>query len=71
MPLFQYFCSSCETESEILVRGADAPKCPQCGSDSLVRQASMFNALNGGTKREMAPAPCGMASCCGGGCALN
>lgn len=74
MPLFQFLCPNCEAETEMLVRGQDEPSCPKCGSAKLVKQASRFNALNGGgaPKRDATPAPCGLPSCCGGGaCGLN
>ncbi len=74
MPLFQYLCGNCETEAELLVRGEERPACPKCGSDNLVKQASRFNAMNGGAKpkSQPTPAPCGMPqNCCGGVCGLN
>ncbi len=37
MPLYDYRCTACEVESEILVRGSATPVCPACGSESLER----------------------------------
>lgn len=35
MPLFEYACSSCEAEFELLVRSSEKPKCPECGTVKL------------------------------------
>lgn len=71
MPLYQYVCQGCKAEREILVRGAEKPACPECGSTKLVQQASAFNTAIGG-KQKAAPA-CGMSGCCpnAGACGLN
>ncbi|MDX9973571.1 MAG: zinc ribbon domain-containing protein [FCB group bacterium] len=70
MPLFQYSCKQCGAESEILVRGTEAPACPKCGSTKLEKQLSAFNAVSG--KPSMPMAPCGAAKCCSGqACGLN
>lgn len=42
MPIFEYRCTACESEFELLIRGASTPVCPSCGSTSLERQISMF-----------------------------
>jgi putative FmdB family regulatory protein len=70
MPLFQFTCKQCEAESEILVRGSEAPACPKCGSKKLLKQVSAFNAINGKPQAPMAP--CGAPKCCSGGaCGFN
>ena len=75
MPLFRYACDRCHAESELLIRGEAQPVCPKCGSAEIVRQASRFNAVNGGGNggKQAELAPCGMpSSCCrGGSCGLN
>jgi len=44
MPIYEYKCSDCESEFEILVRGEDGKKlnCPQCGSENIDRLFSSF-----------------------------
>lgn len=73
MPLFEYRCRECGQASEVLVRGAEQPVCPQCGSKRLEKQLSAFAALSGGSAPEPAcGACCSAASGCpyqGGGCA--
>lgn len=60
MPLFAFFCKACGAQSEILVRGAEQPECPVCGSADLEKQMSHFAALSGNSTD---PA---CAGCCGG-----
>ncbi|MGH7129174.1 MAG: FmdB family zinc ribbon protein [Planctomycetaceae bacterium] len=33
MPLFEYVCRECERSYELLIRGDDPARCPQCGSE--------------------------------------
>ena len=41
MPIYEYRCSSCEEAFEKLVKvRAEAPPCPECGSDDVVKQVS-------------------------------
>ena len=42
MPLFEYRCLACESQFELLVRGAATPACPSCGATTLERLLSMF-----------------------------
>ena len=42
MPIFEYRCAECEAEFECLVRGADVPACPACGSTTLERLLTTF-----------------------------
>ena len=42
MPIFEYRCSSCGEEFELLVRGADAAACPGCGGADLERLLTSF-----------------------------
>jgi len=63
MPLFHFECEKCKNRSEILVRGSEKPACPKCGSTKLVKQASAFAPVMGGSgkAKEM---PAGCAGCC-------
>lgn len=42
MPLYDYYCSSCETESEIAQKISDEPltTCPNCGKETFQRLVS-------------------------------
>ncbi len=50
MPMFEYRCDGCQTQSEILVLAGDlsgegsGPVCPRCGSESMQRLLSTFAA---------------------------
>ena len=41
MPLFDFVCKTCGSSFELLVRGSDAPVCPECGSAALEKQVSL------------------------------
>ena len=62
MPLFQYLCKKCDIQSEILVRGAEKPECPECGSTRLEKQLSHIMPM---AASALAPVPSG---CAGGEC---
>lgn len=78
MPIYEFHCDKCDSESEILVRSSDwkGTKCPHCGSVRLTKKLSVFasTASSGGSEACCAgdgPA-CGVDSsacgcCCGGG----
>ena len=75
MPIYEYRCEACNHRFEALVRNADAPGCPTCGSGSLERELSTFAVSTGGASamRAATPGPCGS---CGdprgpGSCSLN
>ena len=40
MPLYEYTCRGCGNRFELLVRRADVPACPSCGSDDLEKLLS-------------------------------
>jgi len=75
MPIYEYRCEGCEHRFETLVRGAESPSCPTCGSQTLAREFSTFavSTGSGGAMRSAAPGPCGT---CGdprgaGSCSMN
>ena len=41
MPIYEYQCSDCEHEFEILVLKEAVPACPKCGSAKLERMISL------------------------------
>jgi len=69
MPLFEYQCLSCQTASELLVRGSEQVTCPSCGSPRVRKLLSV--PARPATTAAPAPSACGPASppggCCGGG----
>ena len=75
MPIYEYRCEACEHRFETLVRGAETPVCPTCGSATLARELSTFAVSTGGSpaRYSAAPSPCGT---CGdprgaGSCSMN
>jgi len=40
MPIYDYRCSACAADFELLVRSSTVPACPQCGSTALERAVS-------------------------------
>lgn len=70
MPLFEYLCKQCEVRSEVLIRGDEAPACPECGASKLEKMMSRIRPMGESTP-DYAPAGCGAQQCCqmtGGGC---
>jgi putative FmdB family regulatory protein len=68
MPLYEYFCPSCQRVFETLrpAKEADAPvSCPSCQQDSSQRILSLFA---NSVKTDGVPSPVGMPGAMGGGC---
>ena len=65
MPIYEYVCMECESHFEELVRNDEEPDCPDCTSENVRRQLSVF-ARHGAADQ---PTP-GFSSggCCGGSC---
>lgn len=40
MPMFNYHCSDCGADFELLVMGSTSPACPQCASSNIIKQIS-------------------------------
>ncbi len=70
MPIYEFHCSACERDSELLVRSAKwkGAKCPHCGSTKLLKKLSVFASSVGGSAETPTcsgnPGSCGM---CGTG----
>lgn len=73
MPLFDYQCENCQTESELLIRGDDQPECPECHSKKMVKllsvpaahvssSTSLPMSMGGGCGKPQ----CGQGRCMGG-----
>jgi len=77
MPIYEYNCSKCESEFEILVRGDATPECPNCGGIELAKLFSVPAAHSSGTNDlpVCQPAPpsggCGLPQCGMGGCQME
>lgn len=72
MPLYEYFCPSCQRTFETLrpAKDADAPaSCPSCRNESSQRILSLFaNSVK--TNGETLPVGMG-GGCCGGSCGCH
>ena len=80
MPIYEYRCEPCDHTFEALIRGgADAARCPRCGSQQVAKQFSVPAASPTGTLGYtpaasapglgLAAAGCGRPGCGPGGCA--
>lgn len=49
MPIFDFVCTACEHAFETLVRGAQVPACPSCGSTQLEKQIALPAIKTSGT----------------------
>ena len=77
MPIYEFHCEKCKSDSEILVRSSDwtGTECPHCGSVRLTKKLSVFASAAGGGEeacplgdggcREAKSTGCGC--CCAGG----
>lgn len=74
MPLYEYVCSACAADFEVLVRGQEEPECPECGGRKLEKQMSVAAAHSNSTRSlpVCPPEPrgggCGLPQCGSGGC---
>jgi putative FmdB family regulatory protein len=62
MPIFEYACQSCGNEFELLVRSDTHLACPQCQSERLDKQLSVFATAESSSEPACAGAgfsPCG------------
>ena len=52
MPLYEYKCTGCGNQFELLVlKGSQAPVCPECASDAVERILSMFAVSSESTRQ--------------------
>jgi len=64
MPIFDYLCSDCGRQTEILVTGPnDEPVCSSCGSKNMKKMMSKPSSFSG-TSMSRFPGH-GDTSCCG------
>ena len=74
MPIYEYACSDCGHQFETLVRSDTVPECPNCHSQALDKQLSVFATTASGP--DMTPLPSGPCGACPnaampGGCSLH
>ena len=50
MPLFEYRCTACDSQFELLIRGTSVPTCPSCGATTLEKMLSMFAVSSEGSQ---------------------
>ena len=75
MPIYEYACSGCQHEFEVLVRNDESPVCPSCESEQLSKLFSVPAAPSVSAGQvACAPLPsggCGLPRCGGGGCSQD
>ena len=64
MPIYEFHCSYCKRDSEVLVRTSDwkGTRCPHCGSTRLQKKLSVFASAEAGGGE---CGPCGDGAACG------
>jgi len=70
MPIYEYECSRCRAEFELLVRSDRDIECPECHSTRLERKLSVVASPNGKGLGDPLPSPgnCGRPQCGSFGC---
>ena len=65
MPLYEFHCSDCNKDSEVLVRSTDwkGTTCPHCGSRKIEKKLSVF--ASSAATEEPAPQCTGNPAACG------
>jgi putative FmdB family regulatory protein len=77
MPLYEYTCTTCQSEFELLLLGDDKPKCPECGGKKLHKHFSVPAAhTRRGAALPVCETPssfggCGLPQCGMGGCQMD
>jgi putative FmdB family regulatory protein len=66
MPLYEYTCTQCSSQFELLIRGGETPVCPDCGTVRVEKRLSVPAAHT----RSAAALPVCDAPTTGGGCGL-
>lgn len=72
MPIYEYSCPKCGSRFELLIRGSEEARCPNCGATQLEKLLSVAAISTAG--RVSSPPetpPCGgPPGCCSGNCSL-
>jgi len=74
MPIYEYTCTKCNDEFELLLMGSETAECPSCESSKVEKRFSVPAAHSSGSSQlPMAgPSPqpgCGLPQCGQGRCA--
>ena len=64
MPIYEYRCSACGEEVELLVRSDATPACPHCGAPLTERLLSVPSRVTGHRSRERERTCCGRDERC-------
>ncbi|WP_146503076.1 FmdB family zinc ribbon protein [Rubinisphaera italica] len=70
MPLFEYRCSDCQSQFELLIRSSQQPECPTCGKSNLEKllSATAATAVSHSGLPIANSCPPSSAPACGSGC---
>jgi putative FmdB family regulatory protein len=74
MPIYEFTCSACDHEFEVLVRGTEQPECPKCGDEKLNRKLSVpaaHTSTNSLPIHNHSPKGCGLPGCGTGACQMG
>ena len=73
MPIYEYSCTACGQEFEVLIRGQEKPVCPSCGTSQLTKNLSVPAAHTATPQPSGCPVreSCGAANCCGNACGMG
>jgi putative FmdB family regulatory protein len=65
MPIYDYACSKCAEQFEVLVRNGEPVACPECGSTKLEKllSAPVAHVAGGSNSLPIAQANCGKPQC--------
>ncbi len=63
MPIYEYFCDTCDKKFEMLVMGKETPECPDCGTENIKRLMSACGFISKGSGGETVSASAGASSC--------
>ena len=77
MPIYEYTCSGCSKDFELLIRGTEVARCPTCGNSRIARQISVPAVHNSAGVQDLpicqadSGPPCGPDFCRTGQCDFN
>jgi putative FmdB family regulatory protein len=76
MPIFEYICTECEREFEVIIQGDKKPECPSCRSRRLDKKLSVFAAGSKAGGLDTHDVPVTACGTCGdprgpGSCSIN
>ncbi|GBD98813.1 zinc ribbon domain protein [bacterium BMS3Abin07] len=67
MPIYEYLCTKCNKEFEILVFNSSKVKCPKCASGDVKKKLSLFG-MSGVEKPFAGSTSAGCSSCSKNSC---